>query len=115
MLSVWLSPAPQDPAEGAPSGLDAPPAQEAPQLERSTSQGSPPCSHEAAGQAAHAGPEQAVRGTSRRSGVLLCELDWQDYCRRRAVHDARLRPPFDLLLVADVVRQPACLPLCTPQ
>ena len=35
--------------------------------------------------------------------VMLYELDWQDYGAHREQHDRKLRPPLDLLLVADVV------------
>ena len=39
-----------------------------------------------------------------RTQILVQQLDWQGYCKRRQQHDAVLGPPFDLLLVADVVR-----------
>ena len=40
--------------------------------------------------------------------VVLYELDWQDYCTNGRRHDRLLRPPCDLLLVADVVRCCCC-------
>ena len=52
-------------------------------------------------------PEPLLQQTPLPSGstaLLVHELDWQAYCQNRASHNAKLHPPFDLLLVADVVR-----------
>ena len=42
--------------------------------------------------------------------LIVHELDWQAYCRDWESHNRQLKPPLDLLLVADVVRFCPCLP-----
>ena len=38
------------------------------------------------------------------TALLLCKLDWEHFCANTAHWDSLLRPPLDVLLVADVVR-----------